>query len=78
MKKISKQSKFRSIQSFFNSSTTNKQSSNDSLVSHERTVCQSDLTVQIDSTFPTSQQQEQISLHPYPSESSQLSSPFSK
>ena len=78
MKKIAKQSKFRSIQSFFSSSTTNKQSSNNFFLSHERIVCESDSIVQIDSTFPTSQQQEQISLHPYPSESSRLSSTSSK
>jgi hypothetical protein len=76
MKKFGKQSKFRTIQSFFNSRTTNNGNSNNSLVSHETTVSQSDLTIQTDSTFPTSQRQEQISLHS--SESSQLLSPSGK
>jgi hypothetical protein len=78
MKKLSKQSKFKNIQSFFNSSSTNKQSSDNSFISQERTVYESDLIVQIDSTFSSSQLEEQISPPPYPSASLQLPSPSSK
>ncbi len=60
MEQFSKEPKRGTIQFFFSSRTTKTQKSNNSLISREITACQ---TVQIDSTFLTSQQQQQISSH---------------
>jgi hypothetical protein len=59
VEQFSKEPKRGTIQFFSSSRTTKSQKSNNSLISREITACQ---TVQIDSTFLTSQQQ-QVSSH---------------
>ncbi len=58
MKQSLKEPKHGTIQSFFISHTAKKQKSDTSLISSEIIVSQSYQTDPIDSTFPTSDQQE--------------------